>query len=53
MFAWIKAERQIYMEDEVFTREMRRHPELGVVAELGLEEAWGAPMRLAGGLEDM
>lgn len=53
VFAWIKAERQIYMEDEVFTREMRRHPELGVEAELDLEEAWGAPMRLAGGLEDM
>ena len=39
VFAWIKAERQIYIEDAIFTREMRRCPEL--MAELGVETEWG------------
>jgi len=39
VFAWIKAERQIYMDDAFFTQEMRRIPEL--MAELGVEVEWG------------
>jgi hypothetical protein len=39
VFAWIKAERKRYMEDAIFTREMRRHPEL--MAELDVEAVWG------------
>ena len=39
VFAWIKAERQIYMDDAFFTQEIRRIPEL--MAELGVEVEWG------------
>ena len=39
VFAWIKAERQIYMDDAFFTQEMRRIPDL--MAELGVEVEWG------------
>lgn len=39
VFAWIKAERQRYMDDAIFTREMKRHPEL--MAELNVEAVWG------------
>ena len=33
------AERQVYMNNKIFTREMRKVPEL--MAELNVEEEWG------------